>query len=150
MLQYKWVRKLPKSTARSIRLGQLGRWTYGAAGLDLVCTEEKDLQPMERYRMPTGIIVALPEGHVGLVVPRSGHAGQHGITVLNSPGTIDADYRGEVHILLINLGSEPVKIKRWERIAQLLVVPIWNGDVAEVEELDDTERGQGGFGSTGQ
>lgn len=100
--------------------------------------------------MPCGIAVAIPEGHVGLVHPRSGLAVDHGLTVLNAPGTIDAGYRGEVKVLLVNHGVEPVEVRHGERIAQLLVQAVVAVDVREVDHLSTTARGSGGFGSTGR
>src|SRR5262249_36812752 len=99
--------------------------------------------------LPTGIAIALPEGHEAQVRPRSGLAVRHGLTVLNSPGTIDADYRGEIQVLLANLGNDPVTITRGMRIAQLVVAPVVQAQILEVGSLDKTQRGSGGFGSTG-
>jgi dUTP pyrophosphatase len=99
--------------------------------------------------VPTGLAVAIPDGHAGLVVPRSGLAARHGIGVANGPGLIDAGYRGELKVILINHGQEPVSFERGERIAQLVVVPVFVGEVVEVDELPATDRGLGGFGSTG-
>jgi dUTP pyrophosphatase len=99
--------------------------------------------------VPTGLAVAIPDGHAGLVVPRSGLAARHGIGVANGPGLIDAGYRGELKVILINHGQEPVSFERGERIAQLVVVPVLVGEVVEVDELPATDRGAGGFGSTG-
>ena len=125
----------------------------GAAGLDLCAAlPEGDplvLAPGSRAAIPTGLVIALPPGHEGQVRPRSGLAARHGLTVVNAPGTIDEDYRGEVKVLLINLGQEVVTLKRGERIAQLVVAPVTRVDVAEHAILDPTERGSGGFGSTG-
>ena len=124
-----------------------------AAGLDLIAAVPQDvpltLAPGARALIPTGIAIALPEGHEGQVRPRSGLAARHGLTVLNSPGTIDADYRGEVQVLLINLGSEAVSVTRGMRIAQLVVAPIARAQLRELPTLDATGRGKGGFGSTG-
>ena len=122
----------------------------GDAGLDLASVEEVALAPGERAAVPTGLAVAIPEGWVGLVHPRSGLARRHGITVANAPGTIDAGYRGEILVLLCNLGSEPVTLQRGERVAQLLLQRIGRAEVVEVEALDATPRGEGGFGSTGR
>jgi len=126
--------------------------TEGAAGLDLkaALTEPLVLNPGERTMIPTGLKVAIPLGFEGCVRPRSGLAAKHGITLTNSPGTVDADYRGEVKILLVNLGREPVTLKRGERIAQMLVTPVAHARVVRVEKLDDTARGEGGFGHTGK
>lgn len=99
--------------------------------------------------MPTGLAVAIPEGHAGLVLPRSGHATRHGVGVVNGPGLIDSGYRGEISVLLINHGDEPVSFRRGERIAQLAIVPVPTVEWTEVESLDETSRGSGGFGSTG-
>lgn len=124
-----------------------------AAGLDL-CAALPDRQPLTlapgaRALVPTGIAIALPEGYEGQVRPRSGLAARHGVTVLNAPGTIDADYRGEVQVLLINAGRQPVTIARGMRIAQLVIAPVTRARLNEVRALDQTSRGQGGFGSTG-
>ena len=124
-----------------------------AAGLDLMAAVPESapvvLAPGERRLIPTGLAIALPRGFEAQVRPRSGLAARHGITVLNAPGTIDADYRGEVMVLLINLGAEPFTVTRGMRIAQLTVAPVVRADIAEVTELDPTARGLGGFGSTG-
>jgi dUTP pyrophosphatase len=123
--------------------------TAGAAGMDLACLENLDLQPMERKLVPTGIRIAVPQGYEAQVRPRSGLALRHGITVVNSPGTIDSDYRGEIKLILINLGSEPVQFRKGERIGQLVLCPVARAELLVVESLDGTERGDGGFGSTG-
>jgi dUTP pyrophosphatase len=127
--------------------------TDGAAGLDLSAAIDAPivLAPQERARVPTGLVIALPEGHEGQVRPRSGLAAKLGLTVLNAPGTIDEDYRGELQVLLVNLGSVPATIEPGDRIAQLVVAPVTRVSVELVEEaeLGDTARGQGGFGSTG-
>ena len=124
-----------------------------AAGLDLLAAVPEQapltIAPGARMLVPTGIAIALPQGHEAQVLPRSGLAVQHGLTVLNSPGTIDADYRGEIRVLLINLGSEPVAVTRGMRIAQLTVAPITRALLREVASLEETTRGTGGFGSTG-
>ena len=122
----------------------------GDAGLDLYAADTTTLQPGERALVPCGIVVAVPEGHVGLVHPRSGLAVDHGLTVLNAPGTIDAGYRGELKVLLINLGQDAVEIRHGQRIAQLLLLPVALVDVREVDRMDTTARGSGGFGSTGR
>lgn len=128
--------------------------TEGAAGLDLVAAvpegEPVVLRPGERAAIPTGLVIALPEGHEGQVRARSGRALREGLAVLNAPGTVDADYRGEVKVLLVNLGQTDVPIARGERVAQLVVAPITRVSVSEVSELGETERGGGGFGSTGR
>ena len=121
----------------------------GDAGADLVTTVDVRIGPGERVLVPTGIAMALPEGYVGLVHPRSGLAARHGLTVLNSPGTIDADYRGEIRVLLANLGSAAVTITRGMRVAQMVIAPVVRADIVEVASLDNTKRGSGGFGSTG-
>jgi dUTP pyrophosphatase len=124
-----------------------------AAGLDLVAALPEDspvaLEPSDRALVPTGLIIELPEGYEAQVRPRSGLALKHGVTLLNSPGTIDADYRGEVKVLLINLGAETFPIRRGDRIAQLVIAPVSHVEVVAVEELKPTARGSGGFGSTG-
>lgn len=122
----------------------------GDAGLDLHAADTTTLAPGARALVPCGIAIAVPDGHVGLVNPRSGLAVDLGLTVLNGPGTIDAGYRGEVKVLLINHGDTPVEVMHGQRIAQLLVVPVVAVDVREVDHLDPTGRGAGGFGSTGR
>ena len=124
--------------------------TEGAAGLDVVAAEDLTLAPGQRHAVATGFAIAIPNGYEVQVRPRSGLALKHGITCLNTPGTIDQDYRGEVKIILANLGHEPFDVKRGERIAQLVPAPVLRADFHEVEALDDTERGDGGFGSTGR
>jgi dUTP pyrophosphatase len=125
-----------------------------SAGLDLTFAPEGGesmvLAPLARALVPTGLAVAIPGGCEGQVRPRSGWALKHGITVLNSPGTIDADYRGEVKVLLINLGQEAVTIQAGDRIAQLVIAKVEQATLHEVEVLDETERGSGGFGHTGR
>lgn len=123
-----------------------------AAGLDLLAAVEAPvlLAPGARALVPTGLAMALPAGFEAQVRPRSGLAARHGVTVLNTPGTIDADYRGEVKVILINLGDEPFEIVRGERIAQMVIAPVLQARILEVETLSDTERGAGGFGSTGR
>jgi len=124
-----------------------------AAGMDLRAAVDEDapmvLRPMERGMAPTGLAFALPAGFEAQVRPRSGLAAKQGVTCLNTPGTIDADYRGEVKVILINLGEEDVTIRRGDRIAQLVIAPVVQAAWAEVAELDATVRGAGGFGSTG-
>lgn len=138
------------------QLAELPRYqSAAAAGLDLVaCLDQAmTLQPGGYAAVPTGIAVALPEGHEGQVRPRSGLARKHGVTVLNSPGTIDSDYRGEVQVLLINHGQQPHQISSGDRIAQLVVARVAQVDIVEVEDvaqLGETERGTAGFGSTGK
>lgn len=107
------------------------------------------LNPMERALIPTGIFISLPKGFEAQIRPRSGLALKHGITLLNSPGTIDADYRGEIGVILVNLSSEPFTVKDGERICQMVVAPYAKVEWSEVESLDETERGSGGFGHTG-
>jgi dUTP pyrophosphatase len=124
--------------------------TEGAAGLDLRADEACTLAPGERRLVPTGIAVELPPGHEGQVRPRSGLAARHGIGMVNAPGTIDHDYRGEVGVLLVNLGGEPFQVRRGDRIAQLVVAPVVRVEVRLVEALSETGRGDGGFGSTGK
>jgi dUTP pyrophosphatase len=123
----------------------------GAAGMDLRAAVEEPfvLQPGERAATPTGIAIALPRGFEGQVRPRSGFALREGVTTLNTPGTIDCDYRGEVKVILINHGGKPVTIVRGDRIAQLVIAPVVQASWAEVASLDETARGGGGFGSTG-
>jgi dUTP pyrophosphatase len=123
--------------------------TDGAAGMDVVAAEDLTLAPGGRHAVATGIAMAIPEGYEVQVRPRSGLALKHGITCLNTPGTIDSDYRGEVKVILANLGSEPFPIKRGDRIAQLVPAPVQRAVLNEVDNLDDTARGSGGFGSTG-
>jgi dUTP pyrophosphatase len=125
--------------------------TAGSAGFDLCAalTEPVVLQPGERRLLPTGLALAIPSGYEGQVRSRSGLALRHGLSVLNAPGTIDSDYRGEVGVVLINHGREPVEIRPQERIAQLVVAAVASVVVQAVTELDETERGSGGYGSTG-
>ncbi|WP_456103817.1 dUTP diphosphatase [Prevotella sp.] len=125
--------------------------TSQSAGMDLRANIDAPiiLQPMERRLVPTGLYIALPEGFEAQVRPRSGLALKHGLTVLNSPGTIDADYRGEIMVLLINFSNEPFTINDGERIAQMVVARHEQAEFVEVEVLDDTERGEGGYGHTG-
>lgn len=125
------------------------RQTEGAAGLDLVAAVDVVLSPGDRALVPTGVALALPPGFEGQVRPRSGLALKHGLTCLNSPGTIDSDYRGEVKVLLVNLGRESVTVARGWRIAQLVIAPVVSAVLEPVARLDDTARGAGGFGSTG-
>jgi dUTP pyrophosphatase len=121
----------------------------GDAGLDLRASEAVTLAPGERRLVPTGLAVAIPEGHAGFVLPRSGLAMQKGVTVLNAPGLIDSGYRGELKVLLINHGDEAVGIERGERIAQLVIQPVTQARLVETDRLPDSARGAGGFGSTG-
>jgi dUTP pyrophosphatase len=124
--------------------------TDGAAGLDVVAAEDLILAPGQRHAVATGFAIAIPEGFEVQVRPRSGLALKHGITCLNTPGTIDHDYRGEVKVILANLGADPFEVRRGERIAQLVPAPVTKAHFSEVVELSDTARGAGGFGSTGQ
>lgn len=125
--------------------------TLQSAGLDLVAAVDDalDILPGARAMIPTGLAISLPEGYEAQVRPRSGLAAKNGVTVLNSPGTIDADYRGEIKVILINHGSEPFSISRGMRIAQMVVAPVTRLVWKEVDDLDETQRGRGGFGSTG-
>jgi dUTP pyrophosphatase len=124
-----------------------------AAGFDLIAAVPSAnpvmIAPGTRALVPTGLAIALPEGYEAQVRPRSGLAVRHGLTILNSPGTIDADYRGEIQVVLANLGSESFSVSRGMRIAQLVIAPVVRARIAEVESLDKTSRGSGGFGSTG-
>lgn len=122
----------------------------GDAGLDLRAAEDFGLEPGERTIVPTGLAVAIPMGWAGLVVPRSGLAARHGIGVVNAPGLIDAGYRGELKVILVNHGDESVAFERGERIAQLVLVPVAGQELVEVDELPPSPRGEGGFGSTGR
>ncbi|MBL8648192.1 MAG: dUTP diphosphatase [Sphingosinicella sp.] len=124
--------------------------TSGAAGMDVVAAEDVIIPPGGRHAVATGFAFAIPEGYEVQVRPRSGLALKNGITCLNTPGTIDADYRGEVKVILANLGAEPFAVKRGERIAQLVAAPVQQAHFAEVDDLDETARGAGGFGSTGR
>jgi len=121
----------------------------GAAGLDLAAAEAVTLEPGRRALVATGLAVAVPAGFEGQVRPRSGLAARHGVTCLNSPGTIDADFRGELKVVLVNHGDEPFVVTPGMRIAQLVVAPVVRAETVEVEELPPPERGGGGFGSTG-
>lgn len=144
------VRRLPHGEGLPLPRVQ----TDGSAGMDLVAAlpenEPLTLAPRARAAIPTGLQLAIPSGYEGQVRPRSGLAMKHGLTIANAPGTIDSDYRGEVKVLLINLGDVPVLIARGERIAQLVIAPVTVADLITVEKLDDTTRGTGGFGSTGR
>jgi dUTP pyrophosphatase len=144
-------------TVRIRRVGERGppldlpRYqTPGAAGLDLLADEAVTLAPGERRLVPTGIALEIPAGHEGQVRPRSGLALRHGVGMLNAPGTIDADYRGEVGVLLVNWGREAVPIARGDRIAQLVVARVERAELALVDKLGRSDRGGGGFGSTGK
>jgi len=140
-----------------VRVGQRGPplelpsyQSGAAAGLDLRADEACALAPGERRLVPTGLALELPAGYEGQVRPRSGLALKHGIGMVNAPGTIDEDYRGEVGVILVNLGQEPFQLRRGERIAQLVVAPVTRVEVRLVEVLAETARGTGGFGSTGK
>lgn len=130
-----------------------GYQTEHAAGFDLIAAVDEDrplvLTPLTRAAVPTGLVFELPSGFEAQVRPRSGLALKHGVTVLNSPGTIDSDYRGEVKVLLVNLGEAPFEIRRGDRIAQVVVTPVSRVEIVTVETVTETGRGQGGFGSTG-
>jgi dUTP pyrophosphatase len=119
------------------------------AGIDLRARDDTVLEPGEWAMVPTGVAVAIPEGHAGLVAPRSGLAARHGISVVNGPGVIDSGYRGELKVILINHGTTALHLNRGDRVAQLLVVPIALPEMVEVDELPDSTRGAGGFGSSG-
>lgn len=121
----------------------------GAAGMDLCSTEAFELKPMERRGVTTGVKIALPEGFEAQVRPRSGLALKHGISMVNSPGTIDSDYRGEIRVILINLGQDVVRFDKGDRVAQLVIAPVTRAIWNIVEELESTERGEKGFGSSG-
>lgn len=123
--------------------------TAGAAGMDVLSAEDVMLTPGARHAVATGLSLAIPAGYEIQVRPRSGLALKHGISVPNTPGTIDSDYRGELKVILINHGHQPFAIARGDRIAQLVLAPVTLGAWREVDELDETERGEGGFGSTG-
>jgi len=143
------VKRLPHAEGLALP----ARETLGAAGLDLIAAVDEaspiELSPGERRLVPTGLILQLPPGYEGQVRPRSGLAFRHGITVLNAPGTVDADYRGEVQVLLVNLGSENFTILRGMRIAQLVVARVELASLHETDVVSSTPRGAGGFGSTG-
>lgn len=126
--------------------------TAHAAGVDLIADIEQDmtLAPLERAAIPTGIAMAIPVGFEGQVRPRSGRAIGDGLTLVNAPGTIDADYRGEVKVLVVNLGRETVVIRPGEQIAQLVIAPVSRAEFVEVEKLEESSRGSGGFGHTGR
>ena len=125
--------------------------TVQSAGMDLPAAIDSPmtLSPGEHAMVPTGLAIALPGGYEAQIRPRSGLAARNRVTVLNTPGTIDADYRGEVKVILINLGTEPFEIERGMRIAQMVIAPVTQGKLTEVDDLSDTARGTGGFGSTG-
>jgi len=131
---------------------QLPRYeSPGASGMDLKAFTGAGITipPMGRAKIPTGLFVEIKQGYEAQVRPRSGLAIRHGVTVLNAPGTIDSDYRGELEVILINLGAEPFTVKNGDRIAQMVIAPVARAEVSEAELLSETERGTGGFGSTG-
>jgi dUTP pyrophosphatase len=144
------IRQLPHGEGLPLPAYQ----TTDAAGLDLLAAVAEEtpliLAPGKYAMVPTGLTIALPPGHEAQVRPRSGLAAKHGVTVLNSPGTVDADYRGEINVLLINHGEAPFPIRRGERIAQLVIAPVVQAQLVAVTSLSATERGSGGFGSTGR
>ena len=144
------IQRLPHADGLALPAYQ----TAYAAGLDLLAavTEDKPLTmaPGQRVLVPTGLMIAVPPGHEAQVRPRSGLALKHGVTVLNAPGTVDADYRGEVSVLLINHGDQPFTIRRGERIAQLVIAAVTQANLVTVAALPATDRGSGGFGSTGR
>jgi dUTP pyrophosphatase len=123
-----------------------------AAGMDLIADIEASLEivPMGRAAVPTGIAMEIPPGFEGQVRPRSGRALEEGLTLINSPGTVDADYRGEIKVLLVNLGSAPIAVRRGDRVAQLVIAPVARAELIEVAELEPSSRGSGGFGHTGR
>lgn len=139
------VRRLP----HGVGLDLPAYATAGAAGMDVVAAEDVTIAPGARHAVATGLAMAIPPGYEIQVRPRSGLALKHGITVPNTPGTIDSDYRGELKVILINHGTDGFSIRRGDRVAQLVVAPVTRGQWIEVAELDDTARGTGGFGSTG-
>ena len=144
------VRQLPHGEGLALPAYQ----TAHAAGLDLLAAVPEDkplvLLPGKHAMVPTGLTIALPEGYEAQVRPRSGLAAKHGVTVLNAPGTVDADYRGEINVLLINHGAEPFAIRRGERIAQMVIAAVTRAEFVTTARLSATERGSGGFGSTGR
>lgn len=125
--------------------------TIGSAGMDLLANVDEtiELKPMERRLVPTGLFIEIPEGYEGQVRPRSGLAIKHGITLINCVGTIDSDYRGELCIPMVNLGTEPFEISKGDRVAQLVICQYKRVELVEVEEITESDRGEGGFGSTG-
>jgi len=141
------VKRLPHNTDLPLPKYE----TVQSAGIDLPAAIDSPmtLSRGEHAMVPTGLAIALPDGYEAQIRPRSGLAARNGVTVLNTPGTIDADYRGEVKVILINLGMEPFEIERGMRIAQMVIAPVTQGKITEVDDLSDTARGAGGFGSTG-
>ena len=144
------VRQLPHAEGLALPAYQSAH----AAGLDLLAAVPENtplvLLPGKHAMVPTGLTIALPEGYEAQVRPRSGLAAKHGVTVLNAPGTVDADYRGEINVLLINHGAEPFAIRRGERIAQMVIASVTRAEFVVADKLSSTERGSGGFGSTGR
>ena len=144
------IRQLPHGEGLALPAYQ----STDAAGLDLLAAVPAEspliLSPGKYAVVPTGLTIALPSGHEAQVRPRSGLAAKHGVTVLNAPGTIDADYRGEISVILINHGETPFVIRRGERIAQLVIAPVVQGELTAAASLSATDRGSGGFGSTGR
>jgi dUTP pyrophosphatase len=144
------VRQLPHGEGMALPAYQ----TAHAAGLDLLAAVPEDaplvLSPGQHAMVPTGLTIALPDGYEAQVRPRSGLAAKHGVTVLNAPGTVDADYRGEINVLLINHGTVPFTIRRGERIAQMVIAAVARAEFIVAAELSSTDRGSGGFGSTGR
>ncbi len=141
------VRRLPHNTDLPLPAYE----TASAAGMDLPAAIDRDmiLEPGARALVPTGLAIALPAGYEAQIRPRSGLAARDGVTVLNTPGTVDADYRGEVKVILINLGDAPFTVTRGMRVAQMVIAPVTQAEMVEADTLPETERGAGGFGSTG-
>jgi dUTP pyrophosphatase len=146
------VQRIPRSSEGGVEVPLPRYQTDGSAGMDLHAAHAEPvvLAPLERRLFPTGLKMAIPRGYEGQVRPRSGLAAKHGITVLNTPGTVDSDYRGEIAVLLVNLGREPVTIAPGERIAQMVFARHASARLEEVGSLDATDRGEGGYGSTGR
>ncbi|MDE2436256.1 MAG: dUTP diphosphatase [Sphingomonadales bacterium] len=139
------VKRLPHSDGLDLPVYA----THGAAGMDVLAAEDVTLAPGARHAVATGLALAIPPGYEIQVRPRSGLALKHGISVPNSPGTIDSDYRGELKVILINHGADPFEVRRGDRVAQLVLAPVTRASWLAVDELDETVRGEGGFGSTG-
>ena len=139
------VKRLPNGAGLSIPSYE----SAGAAGMDICAAESTVVRVGRRAAIATGFAFAIPEGYEIQVRPRSGLAYKNGMTVLNTPGTIDSDYRGEIKVILVNLGDEDFQVSKGDRIAQIIAAPVQRANLTEVESLDDTERGSGGFGSTG-
>ncbi len=144
--------RIPVAYVGSVRVPPVRYQTAGASGIDLhaATTQPITVPPLGRVRVPTGLAIAIPPSFEGQVRPRSGLAERTGLTVLNAPGTIDSDYRGEIAVLLVNLGAASVTIEPMERIAQLVIAPVARAELIAVEELESTARGAGGYGSTGR